>query len=88
MSAIDTAVQAAAAELTTPECPWHENCGGACEAAQSHARAVVDAVRRPIVARSQASAYRDAASWIETTGATPAEIIAHLRVRADHLEGS
>jgi hypothetical protein len=86
---IEAAVHAAAVELTTPECPWHEACNGACEAAQAHARAVVDAVRRPLAAAAQATAYRDAASWIEQAGAvTPAEITDHLTRRAEHLEST
>lgn len=46
----DNLVQAAAAELTTPECLWHDTCTGACEAAQAHARAVINAVRPVLLA--------------------------------------
>jgi hypothetical protein len=46
----DDLIEAAARELTTPECPWHEGCAGACEAAQAHARAVLNAVRPVLLA--------------------------------------
>jgi hypothetical protein len=79
--------EAAARELAAPECLWHDGCDGTCTETMSHARAVVDAVRRPLVAAAQATAYRDAASWIETAGPlTTTEITDHLRRRADHLE--
>lgn len=48
----DDLVQAAAAELTTPECPWHDTCTGACEAAQAHARAALNAVRPVLLAET------------------------------------
>ncbi|HEX2142999.1 MAG TPA: hypothetical protein VHG10_00685 [Glycomyces sp.] len=57
MSETTEAERAAAAELTNPECPWHETCTGSCDAARSHARAVVDAVRGPM--------YRELAGRVE-----------------------
>lgn len=87
---IEAAVRAAADELTTPECPWHEACPGGCEAAQAHARAVVDAVRRPLTTAAQAYVLRDVANWIGARALTGPltldEICAHLRRHADLVE--
>jgi hypothetical protein len=81
---------AAVAELTTPECPWHEGCAGDCEAAWSHARAVIDAVRGPIAAKAQAYVLRDVANWIGARALTGPltldEVCAHMRHRADVVE--
>lgn len=82
------AERAAAAELTTPECPWHESCPGGCEAAQAHARAVIDASRRPIANAAQARLLREIVHQIET-GALPLDQApAYMRRRADSLDGS